>query len=213
VTFAVLHQDKAGALTFSGARIERKAFQELAASDELLTQAKAAAQALLDSVEAESAKHFDRAREEGFAQGRVEGMVAVMATMEVERRMRELLTAQIAALVDQCVRSILSELGPEEVFKRRVHRMIRGASAGGACKLHVNPGQAHVVHALLAAQTQEAGADLGWLSVVSDEACTRDTLVMETQVGFVDASLDLTLASFGGILSRAVERAATLLQR
>jgi flagellar biosynthesis/type III secretory pathway protein FliH len=212
MTFAVLHQGKASALTFSGARIERKAFQELVASDELLTEAQAAAQTLLDSIEAESAKHFAQAREDGFAQGRTEGMVAVLATMEVERRMRELLTVQIAALVDQCVRSILAELGPEEVFKRRVHRMIRGSTAGGACTLHVNPGQAHVVHALLAAQSNDAGADLGWLSVVSDETCPRDTLVMETQVGFVDASLDLTLASFGDILSRAVERSAALLQ-
>jgi type III secretion system HrpE/YscL family protein len=213
VTFAVLHQDKDSTLTFNGARIERKAFQELVTSDELLTQAKAAAQAMLDNMATESAKHFATAREEGFERGRAEGLVAVMGTLEVERRLRELLTSQIALLVDQCVRSILSEIGPEEVFKRRVHRMIRGASTGGHCKLHVNPGQAHIVHALLAAQVQDAGANLGWLSVASDEACARDTLVLETQIGFVDASLDLTLTSFGDILHRAVERAASLLQR
>jgi type III secretion system HrpE/YscL family protein len=213
MTFAMLHHGPSGVLAFHGARIAHSAFKELVASDELLSHAKAAAQVIMDDVEAESAKQFETAREAGFEQGRAEGVVAVMATMEVERRMRELLTTQIASLVEQCVRNILSELGPEEVFRRRVQRLIRGSATVGGSKLHVNPGQAHVVHAMLAKHTQDDGGDLSWLTVISDETCSRDTLVLETQVGFIDASLDITLASFGDILGRAVERAAALLQR
>jgi flagellar biosynthesis/type III secretory pathway protein FliH len=167
----------------------------------------------MDDSEAESFRQLEKAREAGFEQGRLEGIVAVMATLEVERRMRELLTAQIASLVEQCVRNILSEIGAEEVFRRRVQRLIRGSATVGGSKLHVNPGQAHVVHTMLAKHKQDDGGDLSWLTVTSDETCARDTLVLETQVGFIDASLDLTIASFRDILSRAVDRAATLLQR
>ncbi len=212
MSFAVLHTGEASTLLFGGSRIEKNAFKELVASDELLSQAQSAAQALLDSVETTTAEQFERGREAGFEQGRADGIIAVLGTLEIERRMRELLTGQISALVEQCVRNILSEVGPEEVFRRRVVRMVRGGSAGGASKLHVNPGQAHLVHAMLASHENEIGSDMTWLSVLSDESCARDTLVLETQVGFVDASLDLTLAGVSDIISRAVDRATALLQ-
>lgn len=213
MTFAVLHRSDANLLTFTGARIGRLAFRELVASDELLSEARTAARSMLDDAERNTAAQYERAREEGFAQGRVEGIVAVLGTLEIESRMRELLTVQIAALVEQCVRNILSELGPDEVFRRRVHRLIRSGASAGASKLHVSPGQAHLVHAMLDALRQEAGTDMSWLGVVSDETCARDALVLETQVGFVDASLDLTLASMSDIVARAVDRAAALLRR
>lgn len=212
MTFAVLHADQARSLLFAGARIERQAFKELVASDELLLEAQAAAQALLESAQRTTSEQFERGREEGFAQGRSEGIIAVLGTLEVERRMRDLLTGQIAALVEQCVRNILSEVGPEEVFRRRVMRLIRGGASAGASKLHVNPGQVHLVHAMLATHTKDIGADMSWLAVLSDESCARDTLVLETQVGFVDASLDVTLAGVSEIIGRAVDRATALLQ-
>jgi type III secretion system HrpE/YscL family protein len=212
MTFAVLHTGAASTLLFSGSRIEKQAFKELVASDELLCESQAAARTLLESVERTTAEQFERGREAGFEQGRSEGITAVLGTLEVERRMRDLLTGQIAALVEQCVRNILSEVGPEEVFRRRVLRLIRGGSAAGASKLHVNPGQAHLVHAMLASHTQDIGAEMSWLAVLSDESCARDTLVLETQVGFVDASLDLTLAGVSDIIGRAVDRATALLK-
>lgn len=212
MTFAVLHRADASLLTFAGARIGRLAFRQLVACDELLHEARSAAHTMLEEAERSTAAQFERAREEGFAQGRAEGVVAVLGTLEIESRMRDLLTTQIAALVEQCVRNILSELGPDEVFRRRVHRLIRGGASAGASKLHVSPGQAHLVHAMLDALRQEAGTDMNWLAVVSDETCARDALVLETQVGFVDASLDLTLASMGDIVARAVDRAAALLR-
>jgi type III secretion system HrpE/YscL family protein len=212
MTFALLHTGQESTLLFSGSRIEKNAFKELVASDELLCEAQAAAQNLLNNVERTTAEEFERGREAGFEQGRSEGIIAVLGTLEVERRMRDLLTGQISALVEQCVRNILSEVGPEEVFRRRVMRLIRGGSSASASKLHVNPGQAHLVHAMLASHTKDVGGDMSWLSILSDESCARDTLVLETQVGFVDASLDLTLAGVSDIIGRAVDRATAMLQ-
>ena len=213
MTFGVLHTGRLRSMLVTGGRIERHSFEALVASDSLLQEAQAAAQAVLASAERTVAEQCEKAREEGFAQGRNEGIVAVLGTLEVERRMRELLTGQIAALVEQCVRNLLSEIGAEDVFRRRVVRLIRNGSAAGASKLHVHPGQVHLVHDLMAQQTQDHGEDLAWLTVMSDESCQRDTLVLETKVGFVDASLDLTLAGVNDIICRAVERATAQLQR
>lgn len=213
MSFAVLHQSDTKSLMFSGVRIGRLAFRELVASDELICEARNEARSMREDAARGSAEQFERAREEGFAQGRAEGISAVLGTLEIEARMRDLLTTQIAALVEQCVRNILADIGPEEVFRRRVNRLIRNVADVGACKLHVAPGQAHLVHSMLDAHRQEGGADMRWLAVVSDETCARDALVLETQVGFIDASLDLTLASMGDIVRRAVERAAAQLER
>jgi type III secretion system HrpE/YscL family protein len=211
MSLGVLHLVDADRLLLGSARIERGVFKQLKTCEDVIGAAQAAAATITEKAESTAQDMREQAHAEGYERGRTDGLLSVLSTLEVERRLRELLSDRLAALVEHCVRSILADFGPDEVFRRRIVQLIRTGAPGGAAKLHVCPTQTGMVHKLLAHQAQQQGVDLSWLTVLSDEACAPDTLVLETQVGFVDASLELALASVGDIISKAVQRAAAQL--
>lgn len=212
MSLVVLHRSGKAMLAFSGGRIERTAFNCLKLGDEVLQEAQSIAKVLREESEAEIAAESAAANERGFTQGLSDGIVAVLGTLEMERCLRELLAERMADVVEQCVRSMLGEIGNTEVFKQRVRHLLRSNPAGASATLHVCPSQAHLAQGVIAEQAALAGGDLSWLSVYSDDHCNVDALVLETRVGFVDASIDLTLAGARDIISRAVQRTAASLR-
>jgi type III secretion system HrpE/YscL family protein len=213
MSFLVLHR-VAGAVQGDAAvavratRIERSRFETLKSASAVLQAAHAAADQLRAESEQVLAAQAMQAREAGFAKGEADAMVAVMGTLETERRLRQLLADRMADVVEQCVRSLLGDMGNTEVFQQRVRQLLRNNPQGSRATLHVCPAQAHLAHAVIAEQASMAGGELAWLTVHSDEQCAPDALVLETRVGFIDASVDLTLAQARDVISRAVQGAA-----
>jgi type III secretion system HrpE/YscL family protein len=212
MSFVVLHRiDGEPNIAVSATRIERKRFASLQSAAAVLGAAQTAAANLRDESEQLLAQQECQARETGFAQGLSDGMVAVLGTLETERRLRQLLADRMADVVEQCVRSLLGDIGPTDVFQQRVRHLLRNNPSGSNATLHVCPAQAHLAQAVLneqAATLAATGGELTWLTIYSDEQCAPDALVLETRVGFVDASIDLTLAHARDIISRAVQGAA-----
>lgn len=211
MSFTVLHRHGESTMLLAGQRIERRAFEVLGSADRLLAEAEARAEALHAELEQQLAAERAAAHEIGLQQGRRDGLVAVLGTLEAERRLAELLATRLADVVEQCVRNLLGDLGPVEVFQRRVRQLLRSQSAGGAATLHVCPTQAHLAQAIVDEQAQAAGAVLNWLTVHSDDHCARDCLVLETRVGFVDSSIELSLQATRDIVTRAVLSASAQL--
>ncbi len=210
MSFLVLHHTEGEpSLVVRGARIERRRFNTLQKATQVMQVARDAAESLRQDSEALLAQEEAHARDAGYARGMADAMVAVMGTLETERRLRQLLADRMADVVEQCVRSLLGDAGPTEVFQQRVRQLLRSNPSGSRATLHVCPAQAHLAHAVLAEQAQAVGGDLAWLTVHSDEQCQADSLVLETRVGFIDASIDLTLAQARELISRAVLGAAT----
>jgi type III secretion system HrpE/YscL family protein len=212
MSLLVLHRvDDEPILATRASRIERTRFAALRTADEALRAAQSAAQTMRDDTDQLLAAREQEARQAGFERGVTEAMVAVMGTLETERRLRQLLGDQIADVVEQTVRGMLGDLGPRDVFARRVRQLIRTASATSHATLHVAPAQAHLAREAIADAAQAAGGELTWLSLYIDEQCADDTLVLETRVGFVDASIDLTLSAARDAIGRAIQRAASRL--
>lgn len=212
MSLVVLHRTGHATLAFSAGRVERSAFRCLKQSDEVLREAQTAVRLLHEESEAQIAAESAAANERGFTQGLSDGIVAVLGTLEMERCLRELLADRMADVVEQCVRSMLGEIGNTEVFRQRVRHLLRSNLVGASATLHVCPSQAHLAQGVVAEQATAAGGDLNWLTVYSDDHCKPDALVLETRVGFVDASIDLTLAGARDIISRAVQRTAASLR-
>jgi type III secretion system HrpE/YscL family protein len=209
MSFLVLHRVEGdAAMAVRGSRIERSRFETLKSASAVLQAAHEAAARLHEESSAVLAAESARAREAGFAKGMADAMVAVMGTLETERRLRQLLADRMADVVEQCVRSLLGDMGSTEVFQQRVRHLLRSNPQGSRATLHVYPAQAHLAHAVIAEQATIAGGELAWLTVHSDEQCAPDALVLETRVGFIDASVDLTLANARDVISRAVQGAA-----
>jgi type III secretion system HrpE/YscL family protein len=207
VSLSLLYRHPEREVSFHGTLIGREAFAVLREADVMLRDAEVAAQALEAQSAAVLQAHCEEARREGFQAGRMQGITAVVGTLEVERALRELLVERLSDVVEQCVRSMLGDLGSSEAFRQRARQLLRSAAPSGGATLHVSPSQAHLARDLVAELSQEQGGDFQWLRIQSDDNCEPDALILETQVGFVDASVELTLASMREAIRQAFRHA------
>ncbi len=216
MTLGVLYKaaspDAAPTLLFDGARLPRGSFHALRLADSVLREAEAAAAQLREqTAEVLDAQKLE-ARAQGLAQGRADGMVAVLGTLEVERRMRELLAGRLADVVEHCVRSVLGDLGPQALLRQRVLHLVRTAATPGAATLSVCPEQLAQAQVAVAELGETMGGDVAALVVVSDARCAFDTLLLETKVGFIETSLEVTLQDTRDIVLRALAHATQQLE-
>lgn len=206
MSFVVLHRSGDEALAVGGAVIQRRAYSVISSADRLLRDSREMAERTLAEAQDAAAQVHREAWEQGFAQGRLEGVESVLGTLETERRLRELLALRLAAIVEQCVRSMLGDIGSAEVFRARVIHLVRSTPPTPGMRLHVCAAQTPAARAALADLQSHFGVDINWLEVVGDERREPDSLMLETRVGFVDASVEMTLEAARDLIRRALLR-------
>jgi type III secretion system HrpE/YscL family protein len=207
MSLGLFHRTADREIRMQGSRIERQAFTALREADALLHDATLVAQRIREEAEAAAQALLVQARSEGFAQGRLEGMQAVIGTLALEERLRVLLADRLAGIVEQCVKSLLGDMGFAEAFKQRTRQLLRSATPAGGVTLHVHPAQAPLAREVVAEMAREHGAELPWLRIHADDHCADNTLVLETQVGFIDANVELTLEAARHAIAQAFAQA------
>jgi type III secretion system HrpE/YscL family protein len=208
VSLTVLKRDESTVLAVAGARIDRNAFRLLGSAEALWAEAADSAARMRQVAEVDAALLREQGRQQGFEQGRAEGLACVLGALEIERGMRALLADRIVALVEHCVRNVLGSFDDIELFRLRIRQLVKTSRLAGGARLRVCPSQAHLAAAAVAELVPSSGGEAPWLSVVPDASCEADALVLETSVGFVDASLELTLEGVRDILRRSMTAAA-----
>lgn len=207
MSFGVLHRQPERELWFDGSRIARRAFEPLRDADALLQRARDEADALREHAKQEVQRHYDEAREAGLQAGRAEALGAVLGSIEIEAQLRELLADRLADLVEQCLQALLGEIGASEVLRQRTRHLLRQVAPGRGVTVHAHPAQAAAVRDAVAELLAEQGQALHWLRVQGNEYCALDSLVLETQVGFVESSVSLTMKGLREVIVQAVRRA------
>jgi type III secretion system HrpE/YscL family protein len=208
VSLTLLKRDGSMALAVTGGRIDRNAFRLLGSAETLWAEAAESAARTRQLAEAEAAVLREQGRQQGFAQGRAEGIASVLGTLEIETGVRALLSERIVALVEHCLRNMLGSFDDAELLRLRIRQLARTSRLRGGARLRVCPSQAHLAAAAVAELVPSSGDEAAWLTVVPDDVCEPDALVLETSVGFVDASLELTLEGVRDILRRSMGVAA-----
>jgi type III secretion system HrpE/YscL family protein len=204
----LLKADPQAACIASDAVIRRDAFRRLHDVDSLLKEAQAAAQELLQQARDEADAVRTAAYRDGLCQGREAAIIAVLGTLDVERRMMDLLAERIGKVVEQCIRSLIGQVAASELYQSRIRHAVSTLVPEGQVMLHVAPGQAHIAQEALARLIERTGADLRWITIRVDEHCPVDEFVIETQVGFVDARMSTTIDDARRIIEQAIRRAA-----
>jgi len=187
--------------------IKRAEFDRLADADRVLYAARADAAAVLAEAHEEAALIREQAYAEGLRSGHEAAIVAVLGTLEVEQRMIDLLADRIGGVVEQCIRSLVGQVGMADLFRARIQHAVSSLAPGGGATLHVAPGQAHIAKEALAELAASAGVDLRWIVVQVDERCPPQEFMIETAVGFIDARLSATLSDARRIIAQAIRRA------
>jgi type III secretion system HrpE/YscL family protein len=208
VSLTVLKRDESMVLAVAGTRIDRNAFRLLESAEALWAEAADSAARMRQVAEVDAALLREQGRQQGFEQGRAEGLSCVLGALEIEKGIRALLADRIVALVEHCLRNMLGSFDDTELFRLRIRHLVRTSRLSGGARLRVCPSQAHLAAAAVAELVPPSGGETTWLTVVPDEFCEPDALVLETSVGFVDASLELTLEGVRDILRRSMAVAA-----
>jgi len=204
-------------LLFSGARIPRDTFQVMRLADDVLREAERSAAQLREQAATEVASQKEQARQQGFAQGRAEAMAAVLGTLEVERRLRELLSHRLSDIVEHCLRNMLGELGESQLMRQRVLHMLHKAASGpvsngsgwdgastGVATLYVCPEQLRMVQEVVSMPGPD---NIGGLLVVADDRRAPNALLLETRVCFIESNLELTIGEARELVQQALAHA------
>jgi type III secretion system HrpE/YscL family protein len=207
MSFGVLHRHAQRELWFGGSRISHRAFEQLRDADALLQRARAEAEALREQARQDVQQQFEEARKAGLQAGHAEALGAVLGSIEIEAQLRELLADRLADLVEQCLRALLGEIGSSEVLRQRARHLLRHVAPGRGVTVYAHPAQASAVRDAVTELLAEQGEALHWLRVQGNENCALDSLVLETQVGFVDSSVSLTMQGLREVIVQAVRRA------
>ena len=164
------------------------------------------------AIEAEARAAAERARDEGFAAGRVEALVALEparsalreAAAALERRVEELApeaerrAVELAVALAEKILTTAIEAEPELVASV-VTGALRRALHHGPLVLEVNPADVELVRASL----DGIGAELGGLprlDLVGERRIPRGGCVVDTSEGQIDARLETQLARGAAVL-------------
>ena len=203
----VLYRAAGHEILLAGSRIERRAFVALRDVQRTTEAARAVARSLLSEAQAQIQAEFELARRRGYDDGAREGIAAVLGAAELEQRLRELLAARLADVVQHCLRSLLGEIGADAAFRQRALHLLRAGDGDAVATLLVHPTDVGRTRDLLAELTAHYRRPLGWLQVREAGHVEPGDLVLETRMGFVQNNLTLTLASLRDLVVQAVERA------
>ncbi len=218
-------------LMFSGTRIPRETLRAMNLADNIVKEAEAAAAQLREHGQATVEAQKRLGYSHGFAQGHARAFVAVLGTMEIERRLRELLSHRLADIVEHCLRSLLGDMGESQLMRQRITHLLAsaGASAGagtpaaapgapaapagsvpaplGSATLYVGPEQFTLAQRIVAEFSHGAPGHIAGLNVVLDERRAPDALLLETKVCFIDSNLTLTLQEMRSMVQYALAHA------
>ncbi len=202
-----------GNVAHLGSIVDRKTMRPLKDAADIMAAARKAAAALeASAVEAAQAAH-DAGHAAGFEAGRRAGMVSVLGTLLVERRLRDVLTTRLVQLVESAARVLLGEMPHDELAQRRIHALVASPTAQAAgARLHVPPQHVQTAVRSIAAIGTAMGTEAAWLAVIADESLSPHDAVLESDAGFIEARLELQFDELRKILEDVLARALLSMQ-
>ena len=151
---------------------------------------------LLAEVREQGRRAYDAAVEQGRRQGEAEGrkraaalMADTVAAAQGQLRVSE---RRLIAIVMEAVRRIIGEFDDTELTSRLVRNLVAEAERQGRIRLRVSPGQLTTVRDLVRRMPSQPG-EAKFVEVVADPSVDDRACRMESELGFVETSIDAQL--------------------
>lgn len=156
----------------------------------------AAANAVFSEAQTEAAALREKAREQGFAEGRAQADQELTRELAEQHRRGHALFEKQSAMVQEMALAIVERLAPEldaaDLIRPMVTRAILAAQADQYLQVKVHPSQADVARDAIGELGNVHPAVTAY-QVISDENVDELSCVVETEVGAVRASLEQQL--------------------
>jgi type III secretion protein L len=168
-----------------------------------------AAKAHAAEIEAEAKLAYESEKRRGYEDGLAEAAVKaaeqqfdmVTATLSWYERVE----AQMAELVIQCTEKLLGDLDDVQLVSRVVHNAMRVMRNQKQVTLRVMPDLVEPVRKQIA-QIMEGYPGVSFVEVAADARLRRGGCILESELGIVDASVDIQLDALRHALKRAFQR-------
>ena len=151
---------------------------------------------LLAEVQEQARRAYDAAVEQGRQDGEAEGrkraaalMADTVAAAQGQLRASE---KRLIAIVMEALRRIIGDVDDTELTSRLVRQLLAGVESQGKIRLRVSPAQVTAVQdAVRQMPSRHSGGEL--VEVVADPSVEDRACRMETELGFVETSVDAQL--------------------
>jgi type III secretion protein L len=192
----------------AGLRVLKAAdYAQTATAADALAEARTEAQAIRDKAQAE----YDALKARGYADGLAEAKaeVAEQIMTIVTRSVDFMAHAEhdIARTVLICLRKVLGEFPEEELVLRQARAALHVVRSEPRITLRVRPEVEENLRNRLGEILRGQG-EVSFLEIVADEGMESGGCRLETEVGIVDASLELQLQALEKVMLARVEKAA-----
>lgn len=161
------------------------------------------ADALLDAAEKKAAETqkkaeeaYERKREEGYRDGLEEGKLEhaekMMETILSSVEFIEGIEDTLVSVVNQAIRKIIGDMDDKERIVRIVRNALNSVRGQQNVTVRVAPADEEVVAQALSAMTAGSSGS-AFLTIVADARLPRNSCILESELGVVDASLETQL--------------------
>lgn len=174
-------------------------YQAFLMARQILDEAQHQADAMRAEAECEYTRRHQIGYEEGLAQARMEMAVNLFETAERTVDYLGHIENKVAELVMTAVRKILGEFNDTELTLRVVRNALQVVRNQPYATIRIHPAQAASLQKRL--QDLMAGyTSLGSVEIVADSRLDEGGCILETEIGVVDASLELQLRALEKVL-------------
>ncbi len=157
----------------------------------------AAAREKAAAMEKEAEEAYERKREEGYRDGIEEGKLEhaekMMETILSSVEFIEGIEDTIVSVVNQSIRKIIGDMDDKDRIVRIVRNALNTVRGQQKVTVRVAPADEEAVSQALAAMTTGSSSGSAFLTIVADARLSRDSCILESELGVVDASLETQL--------------------
>ncbi len=170
----------------------------------LINEAKAKAEAIIAGAQ----KAFDEERKKGFAKGEEEGKAKLaehmMESISKSIHNLEAFEEQVIDIVMKALTRILGEMDDKEKITRVVKQSLALVRNQKRVALKVNPSDARILEAEVD-EVLKSFPGIGYIDVIADNRIPVGSCMLETDIGVVDARLDVQVEAIRKSLTKSIK--------
>ncbi|MBO4312449.1 MAG: HrpE/YscL family type III secretion apparatus protein [Desulfovibrionaceae bacterium] len=172
--------------------IKAEEYASFAEASSLLAEARKKTDEMLCSAEEVWQARHDEGYRDGVEEGKLELSEKMLETALSSVEFIENIERTLVDVVNKAVRKIIGELDDAERITRIVRTALNTVRGQHKVIIRVAPADEPVVSAALAAMTAKSSGE-SFLTILADTRLSKDSCIVESELGVVDASLETQL--------------------
>ena len=186
-----------------GPIIRAAEFQTIMDAEAVIADAQRRAAQIIAEAERRYEERKQQGYEDGMDEGRMEMAEKMLDTVASSVDYVSSLEANVVKLVTKCLRRIIGEVPQPDRITAVARHALAVARNESRVTLRLHPSDVDTLKARLDEITKPYPS-INFVDVVGDSRLSADGCVLETEIGVVDASLDVQLKAIEASLAKAV---------